>query len=541
MKKTVKINISGIMFHLDEDAYEMLQNYLAAINQRFASTSEGKEIISDIEYRIAEILQSKLSESKQVITLEDINEIIAIMGKPEDFDTTVDSEPFTSGKQEQRNQTYTASRKLYRDPDNRILGGVIAGIGAYTKIDPVVLRIILVALIIISWFTGPGITGFSIVVYLVLWIVIPEASSTEQKLHMRGEKFNLSDIEKNVRKEYETVKHNLKNIKNTKEYERSQKTVNGLAEAIGAFFRFIFKFIVAVFGLALIVMGVGFLLGITGTIIIGEPFMPWNNLIIDDQVLLTNMLESFIEPNTLWLISICAILVVFIPLLAIIYGGFKLLLGIRPNDRPVAGIGFVAWLLSLIVLVVLIGTQVKHFSLSVKEEDRLAIQNENKTIYIKANETDSLSSSKLYIFDSEFQIMYNENDEKQIFAYPEIDIVCGKEEHVVIEIEKEGRGPDRHKALENAKRIKYNVIQKDSLILFDPVYSLMNKKQWFFPEVDITIKIPKGYIIYIDENLEEQLDYIEREDYYRKSETVGRYWIMTKDGLEKYDQQIINE
>ncbi|HRW64095.1 MAG TPA: PspC family transcriptional regulator, partial [Bacteroidales bacterium] len=86
MKKTVKINISGIMFHLDEDAYEMLQNYLAAINQRFASTSEGKEIISDIEYRIAEILQSKLSESKQVITLEDINEIIAIMGKPEDFD-----------------------------------------------------------------------------------------------------------------------------------------------------------------------------------------------------------------------------------------------------------------------------------------------------------------------------------------------------------------------------------------------------------------------------------------------------------------------
>ena len=86
MKKTVKINIGGVIFHLDEDAYEILQNYLTAINQRFASNGEGKEIITDIEHRIAEILQSKLNEEKQVISKEDIEEVIEIMGRPEDFD-----------------------------------------------------------------------------------------------------------------------------------------------------------------------------------------------------------------------------------------------------------------------------------------------------------------------------------------------------------------------------------------------------------------------------------------------------------------------
>lgn len=86
MKKTVKINIGGVIFHLDDDAYALLQNYLTAINQRFASSDEGKEIISDIEHRIAEILQSKLSEEKQVISKEDIEEVIDIMGHPEDFE-----------------------------------------------------------------------------------------------------------------------------------------------------------------------------------------------------------------------------------------------------------------------------------------------------------------------------------------------------------------------------------------------------------------------------------------------------------------------
>ncbi len=521
MKKTVKINISSVIFHLDEDAYQILQNYLTAINQRFASTEEGKEIITDIEHRIAEILQSKLSEQKQVISSEDVNEVIEIMGRPEDFE----------GEEENtntHNQYYDkSSKRLYRDSENRILGGVNSGIANYLNIDPLIIRILFFAMMF-----AYGIIG---IIYIVLWALLPAATTTAQKLDMRGEKLNISDIEKNVRKEYDTVKDNLKNFKNSKDYERTQGFFENLTYAIGAFFRFIFKFIGAVIGLALIVAGVGFLIGLTGTLIIGEPFMPWNNLIINDHVVFSDMLHSFVDPNTLWIIAICAVMVVFIPLFGIIYGGFKLLFGIRPKDRPVAGIGFAAWLLSLIVLIVLVGLQVRDFSYSVSDPEKIVVeQTENKTIYLKAREDREISTSTFYIFDEEFEIMYGEDDNKQLYAFPEIDIVQGYSDQVVIEIEKEGRGSNRKQALENAEDIEYRVMVKDTVVIFDAVYSILDKHNWRFPEVDITIKVPEGYILYLDDSVEEQLDYIQKEKYYRHDEMVGKYWIMTNEGLEKY-------
>ncbi len=531
MKKTVKINIGGVIFHLDEDAYEILQNYLTAINQRFASNGEGKEIISDIEHRIAEILQSKLTEDKEVISKEDIEEVIEIMGRPEDFDDEDDS----TEKQEYKKYEKT-SKRLYRDTDNRILGGVLSGLGAYLNTDPIVLRIIVLVLVIFSWtFSGPGFTFIAVVTYIILWALLPAANTTAEKLHMRGERFNISDIEKNVRKEYDNVKDNLKNFKDSKDYERTKGFFESLFYAIGAFFKFILKFIVAVFGLVLIVAGVGFLIGLTGTFIIGKPFMPWNNIFINDHIIFNDMIHSFTDPNTIWIVAICAILVVFLPLLAIIYGGFKLLLGIRPNDRSIAGIGFIAWILSLIVLVVMVGTQFRKYSVSVHDDNFIEINEPaNKTLYLKATENRSITTSRFYIFDSEFEIMYDEEDEKHLYAYPEIDIVHTYGSDLMIEVNKKGRGSDRRKARENAEDIDYRVIQKDSVILFDAVYSLLEKNRWKFPEVDIEVKVPEDYILYLDESLKKQLDYVEKKRYYRTEEMVGKKWIMTDEGLEKY-------
>jgi phage shock protein PspC (stress-responsive transcriptional regulator) len=523
MKKTIKINIGGVIFHLDEDAYQILQNYLTAVNQRFVSTEEGKEIISDIEHRIAEILQNKLSEQKQVISKEDIDEIIDIMGHPEDFEDQEESNGKTYHQYE------STSKRLYRDPDNRILGGVCSGIATYLNIDPLIIRILFFLLMF-----GYGIIG---VIYIVLWALLPAAHTTAQKLDMRGEKFNISDIEKNVRKEYESVKDNLKNFKNSRDYDRTRGFFESLIYAIGAFFRFIFKFVVALIGLVLVVTGVGFLIGLTGTLIIGESFMPWNNIIINDHVIITDMVHSFVDPNTIWIIAICAIMVVFIPLIAIIYGGFKLLLGLRPNDRSVAGIGFLAWIISLIVLLVLVGTQVKDFSYSVNDDDRIVIdETANKTLYLKTAENKALATSKFYIFDEEFKLMYDEDDEKHLYAFPEIDIIHSYSDQVVVEIEKKGRGASRKEAALNADEIEYHVIQQDSVILFDAVYSLVDKARWRFPEVDITVRVPEGFILYIDESIEEQLDYISLDRYYDHDEMVNKFWIMTDEGLEKYDK-----
>jgi hypothetical protein len=254
------------------------------------------------------------------------------------------------------------------------------------------------------------------------------------------------------------------------------------------------------------------------------------------------MIQSVVGPNTVWIFTLCAILVVFIPLVGIIYGGLKLLLGLRPNDKPVAGIGFALWILSLIVLVIIVGVQVKNFSISVHNEERMIIEETaNKTLYLKAHEDNSIATSKFYIFDEEFQIMYDEDDDKHLLAFPEIDIIRGSSDQVSVEIRKKGRGSDRREALRNADDIEYHVVQKDSLILFDAVYSLVDKNNWRFPEVDITIRVPEGHILYLDESIEEQLDYIKKENYYRNDQMVNKYWIMTEDGLEKYKKRNFNE
>ena len=129
MKKTFTINISGIIFHIDEDAFEKLNNYLETIKSYFANSEGRDEIIADIESRIAEMLQSKINEQKQVITIDDINEVIGIMGEPEQIGG--DGTQEKKQREEQRH-----SKRFFRDPDNKVLGGVCGGIGAYFNIDP---------------------------------------------------------------------------------------------------------------------------------------------------------------------------------------------------------------------------------------------------------------------------------------------------------------------------------------------------------------------------------------------------------------------
>jgi len=133
MKKTVKINLSGIVFTLDEDAYHELKNYLDSISSRFRDMKEGNEIISDIESRIAEIFQSKVNDKKEVITIEDVNDVISIMGKPEDF-YEAEEEDFDSSTKK-TDYTRKENRRLYRDPENAIFGGVAAGLAAYFGIS----------------------------------------------------------------------------------------------------------------------------------------------------------------------------------------------------------------------------------------------------------------------------------------------------------------------------------------------------------------------------------------------------------------------
>ncbi len=186
MKKTITINLGGMVFHIDEDAYRELERYLKSLEDFYANDPASSEILEDIEARMAELFRERMSSGGEVITREKAGEVIGILGYPEDF---LEEDP-SAVYERVRHSRY---RRIYRDPDNRVLGGVCGGLGAYFNVDPVIFRI----LFVVTVFLG----GAGILLYLILWIVIPEARTTAQKLEMRGEPVNVSNIGKKVKEE----------------------------------------------------------------------------------------------------------------------------------------------------------------------------------------------------------------------------------------------------------------------------------------------------------------------------------------------------
>jgi phage shock protein PspC (stress-responsive transcriptional regulator) len=195
MKITVSINLGGYSFNIDEDAYAELKLYLKNLELHFADEESSAEILSDIESRMAELFRTKITTYKQVINIDDVRQAVGVMGTPEDIsdnDGPTAREKFSS----------PGYHRMYRDPDHRVIGGICSGMGAYWDIDPVIVRIIFVAITLAG-----GIGGL---VYLILYIVLPEARTTAQKIEMKGHPVNIHNITDSVKKEFETVRKNMK-------------------------------------------------------------------------------------------------------------------------------------------------------------------------------------------------------------------------------------------------------------------------------------------------------------------------------------------
>ncbi len=195
MKITVSANLGGYSFNIDEDAYSELKRYLKSLEIHFADEESSSEILSDIETRISELFRARLNNYKQVITIGDVNDIIAIMGNPQDISDN-------DGPSPREKFSTPGAHRMYRDPDRRIIGGVCAGMGAYWDVEPWVLR----GLFIVITMAG----GLGVLIYLILYIVIPEAKTTAQKIEMKGDPVNIHNIKDSVKKEFDTVRKNMK-------------------------------------------------------------------------------------------------------------------------------------------------------------------------------------------------------------------------------------------------------------------------------------------------------------------------------------------
>ncbi|MDR1810522.1 MAG: PspC domain-containing protein [Prevotella sp.] len=199
MKPTIKVSIGGMAFNLENDAYQLIEDYLKKLNTRFENNPEGKEIIADVEYRIAELLQMRQNGKNGAVTAADADGIISIMGNPTDFDGEQAEEASCPPKE--KTQKSGLQKRLYRNPDNKVFAGVCSGLGSYFNIDPVIIRILFIALLLTSWWL-PHFRGMhevltdtsAILLYIIFWIAMPKAQTLEQKIAMTGKDPGIENV-----------------------------------------------------------------------------------------------------------------------------------------------------------------------------------------------------------------------------------------------------------------------------------------------------------------------------------------------------------
>jgi len=262
MNKTVNINLANTFFHIDEEAYNKLRRYLESIKRSFSGTAGSDEIIADIEARIAELFSEKMEHDRQVITQKEVDAVINVMGQPEDY--MVDEDIFEDEPRPKSKKTTGTSRvkKLYRDNETKYIGGVCSGLEYYLGFDALWIRLIFILLAVF--------TGFGLIAYILLWILVPEAATTSQKLDMRGEPVNISNIERKVKEGFDDVADRVKSVDYEQVGNKVKSSSKTFFDTVGDIFMFLFKVFGKFIGILLIIIGAATLIGLfVGLVTVG--------------------------------------------------------------------------------------------------------------------------------------------------------------------------------------------------------------------------------------------------------------------------------
>ena len=524
MKKTFTINISGTMFHIDDDAYEKLQDYLDRLAQRFSGNSEGKEIISDIEARIAEIFSENLKWEKQVISIDDVNKLINIMGEPDEFEDNESTEEETSTEESSANSGTRFGKRLYRHPDERIFGGVAGGLAAYFAIDPVIIR----ALFVLLAFTSIG-----VVLYLILWVIMPVAQTTTQKLEMEGKNITISNIEKSINKEIKEVKNSFNKFKKSNEFKASMSVFESVMMALGKILKVAFKIILILIGVALILIGVSVILGIFGSFFSVAWFVFPTEI---NRLTSPEMFTWIADLENARIFIIGLLMLIGIPILAIIYGGFNLIFHTGANNKMLGFAGLILWITALIMTVSVVFIEGRNFKSKAIYMNKIDLDKFNSnTLFIKA-QADTITDyyydyPQIFDFD-ETKIIFN-NGNHQVFILPMIDIIKSDDDKIEIIEKISSRAINRNTAYDNAKDVNYKIIQNDSLLVFDAYSYLPENQKWRNQSYKLIIKLPVGKSIFFDKNMEELLYNSDLIYGIWAEDLINTKWTMTDSGLKQ--------
>lgn len=486
MNKTVNINLGGTFFHIDEDAYQKLSRYFEAIKRSLTNSNGQDEIIKDIEMRIAELFAEKHSNGKQVISLKELDEVIAVMGQPEDY--RIDND---DAEEAQPNYTYQSkgTKKLYRDKDGGMIGGVLAGLGHYFGIDKVWIRIFLIVLV---FFYGTG-----VLVYIILWIVMPEAITTSEKLEMTGEPVNISNIEKKVRSEFDNVSDKIRNA-NYDEMGNQVKTgADKIASNAGKVFMAIFNVFAKILGVILILSALPVLVMLLiGIFTLGSSAFiefPWSDF----------FQAGNFSDFPMWTFGLLVFFAIGIPFFYLMILGFKLLItNMKSLGNIVNYTLFALWIISIGLIITIATNQMMEYSTQGRVITKQTLNmSPQDTLQIKFVHNDYFA--KNVNENTNFEIAQDSADQRVLYSNNvRFEIAKTDEKLPYLQVEKKAKGRNLGVAKEKAEKIQYGFKFENNQLILDN-YILTNFKNKFRDqEVELTLYLPKGTLFKADSSVE---------------------------------------
>jgi len=554
MNKTVNINLAGVFFHIDEDAYLKLSRYLEAIKRSFTDSQGQSEIISDIEARIAELFSERIQNEKQVVGIKLVDEVITIMGQPEDY--LVDDEIFEDEPQPRQSYSSRTTKKLFRDTDNSYIGGVAAGLSHYFGIDAIWMRLLWILLTIISG-------GTFILIYLIFWALVPEAVTTAEKLTMTGDPVNITNIEKKIKDGIDTVSEKVRNVDLKKHGEKIKEGIDSVSDNIsetvknvdfqkqgnklksssqnffdtlGTIIMFFLKVIAKFIGVILIIAGISTLISL---------IVAFFTVGITDAVHFPGM--DFIDAANsanipLWLISMLIFFAIGIPFFFVFYLGLKILVNNLKSIGNIAKFTLLGiWLMAIIGLFVIGVKQATEHAFDAKfmVKEQLDVT-ANDTLKINMV-SDSNYDGYYYRRNNNYRLVEDKNGRTIISSNIRLVVRSTKDSLASMVIEKQSRGSSYDIARNRAKNINYSYALNDGKLDLSSYLTTDIENKFSEQEVMVILYVPEGTVIYADDNT---YSFHRNSSYYNDILDNGmeeQYLKIIEDGTECLDCEIEEE
>lgn len=483
MNKTISINLGGYFFNIEEDAFEMLKIYLDRIKANFVNDPGASEIMADIEVRIAELFQSRLDEKRNVIIAKDVEEIKVIMGQPEDYNIGDDNQSNQSNKSTQEENTEhvrNRNRRVFRDKDDAIMGGVCSGLSHYFGWDPVILRVALALFFFLS-------AGTALIAYIIFWAVVPAADTTAEKLQMRGEPVNVENISRFVKEEAKNASDNVRNFANGMKTGNYRNQTDSFVYTLGVVLKKLLGVFSILFGLGLLFLLFGIFFFAEFTFVDGNVnYNQFYQLIFGDQ-------------SNGWIMTIGIILTLSIPAISAIYGGIKLLTG---SDRKIKGLGWIMGILGTIGIILLffsgarLGSQFKSDATVKSEIDLSSLQGDTLHLDI---EQDNLFGGRDSHHDDEFFDLVLLTDSINYFGEPiSISFETSEDSLFHARLIKSSNGSKLTQSSQFAANIRYNHSVDSAGLHLGSFMTTPSGDQYRGQHVEVIIYVPRGKYVHFD-------------------------------------------